>query len=84
METVLILAVMGAVNVLCFAIGAKVGQTVVKGETVQLPNISPVETIQKHQAKKQAEMEQTRIDAIMRNIERFDGTARGQEDVPGR
>ena len=79
---VLTLAVMGAVNVLCFLIGAKVGQQVSKGEEVKLPSMNPLEAYKKHEAKKEAEMEQNRIDTIMRNIEVFDGTPNGQRDVP--
>jgi hypothetical protein len=43
-----------------------------------------MEAVKKHQAKKAAEMEQNRFDTILRNIEAYDGTERGQEDVPGR
>ena len=32
----------------------------------------------------EAQMEQDKIDTIMRNIERYDGTSQGQEDVSGR
>ena len=80
----LLLTVMGLTNIACFIIGAKVGQTVGKGEEVKLPTVNPVEVYRKHEAKKEAQMEQERIDTIMRNIECFDGTGRGQEDVPGR
>lgn len=79
---VLALAVMGAVNVLCFMIGAKVGQKVSNGEEVKLPSVNPLEAYKKHEAKKEAEMEQNRLDTIMRNIEVFDGTPNGQRDVP--
>jgi hypothetical protein len=65
-------------------IGAKVGQAVSKGEEVKLPNINPLEAYRERTAKKEAEMEQDRIDTIMRNIEGYDGTGKGQEDVPGR
>ena len=34
------------------------------------------------QSKKAAQEEQDKIDAIMRNIERYDGSTRGQEDIP--
>ena len=34
---VLLLAVMGAVNIFCFLIGARVGQQTAKGEKVELP-----------------------------------------------
>ena len=40
---VLLLAVMGAVNIACFIIGAKVGQTVSKGEDIKTPTIHPIE-----------------------------------------
>ena len=83
MEIALVLAV-GAMCITCFLVGAKVGQTVVKGEDVKLPTINPIEAYREHENKKHAKMEQERIDAIMRNIESYDGTADRQEDVPGR
>ena len=79
---VLLLAVMGVTNVFCFVIGAKVGQKVVKGESVELPTISPIGIIREQKDKKQAEFEQDRLETIMRNIEGYDGTGIGQEDVP--
>jgi Na+-transporting methylmalonyl-CoA/oxaloacetate decarboxylase gamma subunit len=81
MEVITILA-MGFVCAVCFLLGAKVGQAVSKGEKVELPN--PVKAVEDHRAKKEAEMEQSRIEIIMRNIESYDGTPYGQEDVPGR
>ena len=81
MEIALALVV-GALNIVCFFIGAKVGQTVAKGEKIEMPTIDPMKPIREHQAKKEAEMAQDRLDTIMRNIESYDGTAKGQEDVP--
>ena len=80
----LILLVMGVTNIACFIIGAKVGQTVSKGEPIETPTVNPIKAYKEHEAKKEAQMEQKRIDTIMRNIEGYDGTGRGQEDVPGR
>lgn len=77
---VLLMAVMAASNILCFLIGAKVGQKVVKGEEVQLPN--PMEAYREHEARKEAERVKDKIDTIMRNIDSYDGTGYGQEDVP--
>lgn len=82
MELVLALAVFGAVNIFCFMIGAKVGQTVASGEKVEMPSMNPIEAIKEHREKKEAEMELDRINTIMRNIDRYDGTADGQEEVP--
>lgn len=77
---VLLIAVVAASNILCFAIGAKVGQKVVKGESVELPD--PMKTVREHQSRQEAKKEQSKIDAIMRNIDNYDGTEYGQEDVP--
>lgn len=83
MEVLLVL-VIGAMCILCFMVGAKVGQQVSKGEEVKLPEVNPIEAIKKHEAKKEAEREQSRMDTIMRNIDSYDGTGNNQEDVPGR
>lgn len=82
MEQILLLALVAASNIVCFVIGAKVGQSVQKGEPVKLP--APVRAIQEHRDRKEAEKEQAAIDTIMRNIESYDGTGTGQEEIPGR
>lgn len=81
MEILLILTV-GALNIACFFIGAKVGQTVAKGEEIKVTIPNPLEAIREHNDRKAANKEQERIDTIMRNIESYDGTSQGQEDVP--
>ena len=76
------MAVTGTLNIVCFFIGAKVGQTVAKGKDIETPQLNPMEQYRKHQEKKRAEEEKNRLDTILKNIERYDGTANGQEDVP--
>jgi hypothetical protein len=71
----------GVVNIICFFIGAKIGQKVVKGEEIKAPEITIPTPIRDYQKKKQAEAEQEKIDTIMQNIERYDGTSMGQKDV---
>ena len=83
MEVVLVLAV-GAMCIVCFMVGAKVGQTVSKGEDIKLPTINPLELYREHEQKREAREQQERIDVIMSNIEAYDGTGNRQEDVPGR
>lgn len=78
----LILIIAGVTNIACFLIGAKVGQTVVKGEKIETPTLNPMKAIRRRAEEKEMEAEQKRIDTIMRNIESYDGTGRGQEDVP--
>ena len=84
METALIMLASGAMCAACFFLGAKVGQTVSRDEEIKLPTVNPIEIYREREAKKEAQMEQDRLDTIMRNIETYDGTGRGQEDVPGR
>ena len=80
MEVVTILA-MGFICMACFMIGAKVGQSVSKDEPIEMPKLNPLEVYREHEAKKEAQKEQDKIDTIMRNIESYDGTGRGQEEV---
>lgn len=85
MEILLVLTV-GTLNLVCFFVGAKVGQAVSNGERIETPELNPVKAFKEHQERKAAEIEhdkeQSRIDTIMRNIEAYDGTSKGQEDVP--
>lgn len=81
---VLLLLVMGAVNIACFLIGAKIGQKVSKGEDIELPTVNPLEALRENQEKRAAQKERDKVETILRNIESYDGTGYGQEDVPGR
>ena len=83
MEILLILTV-GALNIACFFIGAKVGQTVAKGKEIEAPSVNPLKAIREREARKEAEAEQSKVNTILENIERYDGTAQGQKDVPRR
>lgn len=81
MDILTVLAI-GTLNVVCFFVGAKVGQTVVKGKDIEMPTINPMQYYKDYQEKKVAEEEKNKIDTILKNIDRYDGTANGQEDVP--
>lgn len=79
---ILTILVVGTLNIVCFFIGAKVGQTVSKGETIEMPTINPIKAYNEHIDRKEQEKEQKRLDTILHNIENYDGTGNGQEDVP--
>ena len=78
----LLLLIMGVVNVLCFIVGAKVGQKAAKGEEIELPNVNPLKAYRERQDKREAEMEQEKVETILRNLEAYDGTSNGQKDLP--
>ena len=83
MEILLVLTV-GALCIGCFIVGAKVGQTVSRGEVIETPTLDPLKAYREHEARREAKAEQDRMDTILQNIESYDGTSNGQKDVPGR
>jgi hypothetical protein len=78
---VLLIAVVAATNIACFVIGARVGQKVQKNEPIELPSIDPFKAHREREAQKKAQAEQERLEAILRNVEAYDGTSRGQKEV---
>ncbi len=72
---------MAASNILCFMVGAKVGQAASKGEKIETPTVNPMKAYREHQERKEAEKEQDKLDTIMQNLEAYNGTSEGQKDV---
>lgn len=81
MELAMVCAI-GIMCMGCFVLGAKVGQTVNKGEDIKLPTVNPLELYREHEQKKAAQAEQDRMSVIAENIEVYDGTGYRQKDVP--
>ena len=81
MEIMLILCT-GMLNVLCFFVGAKVGQKVQHDEPITMPEINPVKTWDEWQDRKVAKRERKKADILLENIESYDGTSLGQRDIP--
>ena len=79
MEIVLAI-VIGALCIVSFIAGAKVGQAVRNGEKVQvLPD--PIKAVRDQRVEREAEKERKRMETILSNIESYDGTGMGQKDV---
>lgn len=81
MEILLVICT-AAACLACFVVGAKIGQTVAKGETIKLPEVNPMKVLGVHIEKKKANAEQKRLEIVMQNIENYDGTPDNQKDVP--
>lgn len=79
---ILILVVSGTLNVVCFFIGAKVGQTVASNKPIKAPEINPVKIIEERRKEENLREEATRNEIILENIDHYDGTSIGQKDVP--
>lgn len=72
---IILMAVMAAANIVCFVIGAKVGQAVSKGEELKLPEV-------RTERKAQMSIEDSRNAALLHNINSYNGTPNGQRDIP--
>lgn len=84
MEMLLIILVSGLVCCLCFLCGAIVGQKTINGEKVTIPN--PVKNIKEHKEMKESieeyNKEMETYNTILENIDNYDGTSRGQKEIP--
>lgn len=83
METVLLVVFISLANGWCFLLGARVSQTLARGEAVDLPSFDPLASYRQRQQNKHTDAQQQKVEAILRNIDHYDGTDFGQEDIPG-
>lgn len=81
MEIILIL-ITGAMNILCFYFGAKIGQKVVNKEEIKLDIKTPTQIVREHEVRKEIKKEQEIEETILHNIDVYDGTSIGQKDIP--
>ena len=70
-----------AMQLLSFVIGAKIGQKTSKGEDIKMPSLNPMDIYQEHREKEQAKKEKDKLEAVLKNMDRYDGTDAGQEDI---
>ena len=82
METIILILSTGLLNVLCFFIGSKLGQKVAKGESIEMPNLNPMDMVRNHKDKMQARAETERMNVILQNIDNYNGTEVGQKELP--
>lgn len=80
--TVLIIVTSSIFNIICFFLGAKIGQRVVNNQPVRIIDKSPIESIREKQDSKELKKQQEIDDVIKHNIDVYDGTSLGQKDIP--
>ena len=84
MQTIEVLCLC-ALNMFSLVIGITLGQKLSKGEEIKLPDatkLNPMTIYKEHKEKKEADKELEKVNIILENIERYDGTGEGQKDVP--
>lgn len=82
METISLILAIGFICVLCFFTGAKVGQKVVRGESIETPFRSPLNVVSEVKDSFEQRKIQERDKIIAENIDNYSGTSLGQKDVP--
>ena len=82
METIILIITIGLINAFCFILGAKVGQRVQMGKEIEMPRIEPINAIREHNENKEQRKEQERLRVIAENIDNYNGTGIGQQEVP--
>lgn len=80
----ILIGMIGLMNIVCFYIGAKIGQKVVNKEPliIKTPVEVVKEKIETRAEKREQEKEQDVIDTIQHNIDIYDGTSVGQKEIP--
>ena len=82
MEIGFIMALQGFFCVSCFVIGARVGQKVIKGESVDIGLKNPIEAYDEYKEKEEQKRMLERQQVVSDNIDNYDGTGLGQKDLP--
>ncbi len=70
---ILIIVSVGIMNILCFFIGAKVGQKVVNKEDIELPNINPITAVKEYEAKREVEKADEQYKKDLEAINNYNG-----------
>lgn len=75
--------ILGVFVIMSFIIGALIGQKVAMKEKITLNPVKVVqENKEEHEVKKEIKHENDKYDTMLRNIDKYDGSGIGQEDIP--
>lgn len=81
MEIVLTCTVFGVFLCFAFFLGAKVGQTVVQNKTIEMPTLNPIKKIKEYKQTKKQQEEIDELNKLMQNVDIYDGSEIGQQEV---
>ena len=82
-ELALLMALQGFLCICSFIIGAKVGQKIVRDETIETNPIKAIKgAIEEHKEAQMKEDEDKYYQALMHNIDNYNGDSIGQVEIP--
>lgn len=80
---ILLFVAITVLNVMCVLVGVRIGQKVERNELIDLPKIpNPVEVVSGIREERIGRAEREKLEAVMSNIDAYDGTSLGQRDIP--
>lgn len=79
MELLAILMV-SILNIVCFFVGAKIGQKVTNNEPIETPTINPFKAYKEHMEQKEVEDEMDKLEKTLANIDNY-GTNKPQMKI---
>lgn len=82
MEIMCLIALTTLLNLCSFIAGAKIGQKVVRGQEIETPKFEPLKTVQEWNKNKEIKKEEERTKIIAENIDSYNGTPYGQQEIP--
>lgn len=81
-ETLIIIAIVSILNIVCFLIGGKVAQMIYKNKEIKIiPN--PIKEIKEYKEEQEISKEEQRFKDIADNIDAYNGTSIGQKKIGG-
>lgn len=85
-DVVILCTIFGVFILFAFIKGIEIGVKLRKDESIEIPNLNPIthikEKIEEKEFREQQNEEQEKIEIMLENIERYDGTEIGQKDIP--
>mgnify|MGYP003313318982 CR=1 FL=1 len=82
LEVILFCCIFGLFILASYTLGLRNGQKLAKREEITMPEINPVTVINKQIERKEQQKEQEILDIMMSNIDNYDGTGLGQQQIP--
>lgn len=81
-EAIILCTIFGVFILVAYSLGLKNGQRISKNEEVVVPTVNPIKVITEEKEKYEEKKKQQAYEIMMSNIDNYDGTGLGQQDIP--
>lgn len=72
-----------AINLISFAVGAKIGQGIIKGREITFNPVKAIKNdLKENKINKKEDLRRRKIETTLENIENYNGTGLGQKEIP--